>query len=219
MPANDPNTAEWIMAVSGVFAAVGTVGAVIVALAQSRGQTRRSVTVDGSMAVTDLGLGPVHMYVIRATNTGWRPVKIVSAALLSNDGRTVVSPPIGGIGEALPKVLADGESVEYFFDADKLERAKAENGFTAYRAAFFRDTLGNVYATAFPGATAVRRWERAGLRFRRDTRYRLRSEARSDCWPPTDPDVYAAAKRAERRATTRLDTPQAVGRLPARRRA
>lgn len=45
IPSSGPSTTDWIIAVSGVFAAIGTVGAVIVALWQVLKQNKPSLHV------------------------------------------------------------------------------------------------------------------------------------------------------------------------------
>jgi hypothetical protein len=85
------STTEWITAVASVFAAVGTVGAVIVALWQVSRQGRRSLDVRCSSAVIGEAI-PIHVVALRGTNDGSRPIKLTMAYLMTSDGRQVYSP-------------------------------------------------------------------------------------------------------------------------------
>ena len=77
----------------------------------------------------------------------------------------------------LPAVLDDGESVDIYWYADKLEEAKRTEGFAEYYAAFFRDSQGNAYSAPYPGVTAQRDWIwRRGPK--RRTKYVVESERR-----------------------------------------
>lgn len=176
-------TTDWITAVSGAFAAVGTVGAVTIALWQTREQSRRRVHVTCSLAVMIPDTEPLTVVALRATNIGYRPVKLVQAYLTTDDNRHVVSPfvrpgPFQSFTDSdLPKVLDDGESVEVFWYQDKLNEAKETEGFGEYLSAFFYDAQGNAYQAPFPGMQAHRRltWRRGP---KRTTQYLPRPTAK-----------------------------------------
>jgi hypothetical protein len=154
---NEANTAEWVAAVSSIFAAVGTVGAVAVALWQIARQGRRNVKVTCGLAVT-----PDERVVgLRATNDGPKAVELTMAYIQTNDGRKVVSPFVAGMGDSLigGKLLLEGESAEVFWRQSALAQVRATDAFDGYWFAFFQDTLGNVYWDTFPGTKRKRRWK------------------------------------------------------------
>jgi hypothetical protein len=107
---------------------------------------------------------PVDVLALRGTNIGFRPIKVTQAYLLTDDNRQVLSPFVRPnpfqtfIDGTLPAVLDDGESVDVYWYASKLEDAKQTEGFAAYHAAFFRDSQGNAYHAPYPGVTARRKW-------------------------------------------------------------
>jgi hypothetical protein len=153
---NGPTVTDWIAAVSGIFAAVGTVGAVAVALWQVLRQNQRQVDVMCRHAVMAPDSGLVHALALRATNVGLRPVKLTMAHLTADDGRTLFSPFVP-YSDDLPIVLQDGESAEVFWYDEKLEDVRQSEGFAAYRTAFFLDVLGNSYVAPYPGVKVKRR--------------------------------------------------------------
>ena len=163
---------DWITAVSGAFAAVGTVGAVIVALHQIRRQERRRLSVQCRSAVAGVSATIAqHHVTLRATNDGLRPVKITQAYIATSDHRQTFSTYLPGSDE-LPKLVLEGESVEIAWSLENLDKIKAKEGFDRYLYAFFTDTLGNLYSDAYPGMKRVRRgwpWKRI------------------DQWEPIDP--------------------------------
>jgi hypothetical protein len=159
--ASDPNAADWVIAVASTFAALGTVGAVVVALWQILSQGRRSLVVKCSLCVI-ADVQSIRAVSLRGTNDGPRPIKLTMAYLMSQDGQQVVSPLLPH-GDRLPKVLLDGESVDVFWDQTNLLQVKnAEN--VRYMYAFFMDVLGNIYETPYPGVTVKRK----GIRRRKD---------------------------------------------------
>lgn len=156
----DPSITDWITAIATVFAAVGTVGAVAVALWQIQRQGRRSLVVKCSLAVI-ADAQNIHTIALRGTNNGARPIKLTMAYLMSQDGRQIVSPFLPH-GDRLPKVLLDGESVDVFWDQSNLQQVKESEG-VDFLYAFFMDVLGNVYKAPFPGVAVKRRglWRRS----------------------------------------------------------
>lgn len=157
---NDPNVTDWITAIAAVFAAVGTVGAVAVALRQIARQERRVLTVHCSHAVI-ADVQNVHALALRATNDGFRPVKITGAHLQTDDNRHVFA-HLTPHSSNLPVVLYDGESVEVFWPQEALEDVQQKEGFGHYLYAFFSDAAGNDYRAAYPGVAVKRK----GLRRR-----------------------------------------------------
>lgn len=105
---------------ASVFAAIGTVGAVIVALWQVGRQSRRSLTVKCTSAVTgDPQFSRV--VVLGGANDGQRPIKITGAFLRAADGRQVFA-RFTPFSDQLPATLADGESVQMFWGQETWTR-------------------------------------------------------------------------------------------------
>jgi hypothetical protein len=152
----EPNTAEWIIAFSGVFAALGTVGAVAVALWQVQRQGRRNVKVTCGLAATP----EEYLVGLRAVNEGPKAVELTMAYIETNDGRKVVSPFVAGRGDSLigGQLLLEGQSAEVFWRQSALAEVRVTDGFDGYWFAFFQDTLGNVYEDTFPGTQRKQRW-------------------------------------------------------------
>jgi hypothetical protein len=150
----DPSITDWITSVASVFAAVGTVGAVVVALWQVQRQGRRSLAVKCSRVVIG-DVQTIHGLALRGSNDGSRPIKLTMAYLMSEDGRQVVSPFLPH-GDRLPKALQDGESVDVFWDQGNLQQIEAREG-VVFLYAFFLDILGNVYKAPYPGVITRRK--------------------------------------------------------------
>jgi hypothetical protein len=160
---NNPNVTDWITASASVFAAVGTVGAVIVALVQTRATTRRSVAVTCRTAIMALDDGTVDVVSLRATNVAQRPIKLDQAYIETDDGHQVLAKFLQPNAHqtfaegTLPAVLDDGRSVTVHWRREQLEQIAAAEGVTAYLSALFTDTQGNIYRAAFPGVTTRRK--------------------------------------------------------------
>lgn len=170
-------TADWITAIGSAFAAVGTVGAVIIALWQTRRRTRYDVHVTCEEGLTgDAEIG--NLITLQATNIGERLVKLTMASLLVDDGRQIVAkffiPSMSNISlpasieqSGLPVSLLAGESVSARWQQSTLEHLKQKEGFDRYLCAYFKDPLGNMYAAPYPGIKAKRK----GWPWRRRTEY------------------------------------------------
>lgn len=156
----DPTITDWITASATVFAAVGTVGAVVVALWQVLRQSKRNLIVKCSSAVTG---DPQFSRVIAVsgTNDGQRPIKLDMAYLQAEDGRQIVG-RFTPFSDKLPAVLVDGESVTVFWSQDDLSEI-AERESVNYLYAYFTDALGQVYSAPYPGVVVKRK----GLRRRK----------------------------------------------------
>lgn len=158
--AGDPSTTDWIVAIASVFAAIGTVGAVIVALWQVFRRDSRSLIVKCSRAVIG-DATPVDAVSLRGTNDGARPITLTMAYLMTQDGQQVISPLLP-YSDQLPKTLLDGESVDVFWNRNNLQKIKGVEE-VDYLYAFFMDVLGNVYKAPYPGVLTKRK----GLRRRK----------------------------------------------------
>jgi hypothetical protein len=162
-------TTEALTAWGTIGAAVGTVGAVIIALYQTTRRDRYKVHVKCMIGATR----DEQLVSLQATNTGERLVKLTMAYLATDDGSQVYAPfytppsPSGWIAnfptDPLPVSLVDGESVNVRWKLSALEAAKAERGFSDYLYAFFTDPLGNIYSAPYPGVKVKRK----GLLWRR----------------------------------------------------
>jgi hypothetical protein len=144
---------NWITAVGSAFAAVGTVGAVIVVLWHVLRHDRRRVRVECYFGARITGGRALFL---QATNCSRRAVSLSTVALVMADGSQLVPPTAGGLGR-LPAVLADGESVAVTWTADELEHTGGR-----YLYGCFRDSMLNVYRAPVPGVKSRR--SRRGLR-------------------------------------------------------
>lgn len=174
---NAPNVTDWIVAVASSFAAVGTVGAVVVALWQTRRQQQRRVHVECRLGVTP----DERLICLRAINDGPKAVEITMAYAQTNDARKVVSHFVPGLGDQLPKLLLEGESAEVFWRQAALAQVREELNFDGYWYAFVTDTLGNVFCDTFPGTKKKHKltWTWPWVPVRRRVVYEL---------PPADRD-------------------------------
>lgn len=156
----DPTITDWIIAAASVFAAVGTVGAVVVALWQVTRQSKRSLSVKCSAAVTG---DPQFSRVIAlsGTNDGPRPIKLDMAYLRADDGQQIFG-RFTPFSDQLPTVLVDGESVTVFWSQDALREIAEKEG-VKYLYVYFTDALGQVYDAPYPGVVTKRK----GLRRRK----------------------------------------------------
>jgi len=160
-------TTDWITAVSTIFAAVGTVGAVVIALWQTMRRYRYDVRVTCARGITgDPNIG--DLVTLSAVNVGDRVVKLTMAYLhIDTGGRAVPPFFIPGLGLQisvaasmencdLPKTLTPGDSVQVQWRQPILDALREREGFTHYLYGLFTDQLGNVYSAPFPGMKAKR---------------------------------------------------------------
>jgi hypothetical protein len=169
----ETTTADWITAIGSAFAAVGTVGAVIVALWQTKRRDGYKVHVTCRIGYTgDAEIG--NLVTLEATNTGERLVKLTMAYLLNNENKTIVAKffrqDMQGLTLArsieqgpLPASLVDGENIAVSWRHKTLTQIKEKEGFDHYVCAYFTDPLGNMYSAPYPGVKLKRRgwlWRR-----------------------------------------------------------
>ena len=144
------STTDWIVAISSLLTAVGTVCAVVVALWQTRRQTRLNVVVDCRLTGTQLPDGQiVHLIALRATNNGGRAVKLVDAYLRTNGGHKLVAPAVT-LSDPLPALLIEGDSVQISWETTRIEEAREREGFDRCLHAFFLDSLGREHRAPYP---------------------------------------------------------------------
>jgi hypothetical protein len=174
----EATTADWIEAVAAVFAAIGTVGAVMVALWQTWRQGQRRMRVQCRLGVTP----DERVVTLRGINEGAKAIEITMAYLSSDTGQTIICTFYPGIGDNLigGKLVLEGQSVEVVWKLSLLGQTREQEGFKGYQFAHFVDTLGNVYADTFPG---TRRRHNLNLRWswrplRRSVVYTLPSTER-----------------------------------------
>ncbi|MHB1539395.1 MAG: hypothetical protein ACYCUM_14440 [Solirubrobacteraceae bacterium] len=171
------NTTDWITAIGSAFAAVGTVGAVVVALWQTRRRDAYKVRVTCERVITgDEEIG--DLVALKAVNVGERMVKLTMAYLRADDGKTVIAPffnpeaPHGAWrasfqSEVLPETLVDGDEVAVCWKRKTLGATLEKNGLKHYLCAYFTDPLGNTYEAPYPGVKV----KRTGWPWRRRTEY------------------------------------------------
>ena len=139
---------DYVALIVARLAAVGTVGAVVVALWQVRGQPKCDLNVSARIAV--IGALPGRAVSVSVTNDGYRPIKINGPPeFMLDDGYKIVAMPLA-VGERPPLMLLDGESATFLFDQESLDLGTAGKGCT-YTYVHVWDAAGNVWWTPFPG--------------------------------------------------------------------
>lgn len=169
LPLGTPTT-DWVTALGTAFAAIGTVGAVIIALWQTRRRLRYDIHVKCGLGVTgDPQIG--DLVTLSAVNVGERVLTLTMAYLRLDNGRQAFAPfftphlgprvsvIVGMEHSGLPKTLTPGESVEVQWRREILQELQDREGFKGYLYAFFTDQLDNVYAAPFPGMRRKQRWK------------------------------------------------------------
>jgi hypothetical protein len=164
VPTNDPSVTDWIAAIATVFAAIGTVGAVAVALWQSARREKRRLITECRLGIVLMNDQPIDILTLRGTLDSFRPVTVTGAYLRTDDGRQVVAPR-RIFSDNLPKKLhEDGEvTIELTWETSALDDLKAKEGFRHYLFAYFTDSANGVYPAAFPGVKHKRKglpWKR-----------------------------------------------------------
>jgi hypothetical protein len=165
---NGTTTADWITAFGTAFAAIGTIGAVVMALWQTRRQERYGLSIQGRILVTRKTNNPSKwesLVEFVATNTGRRPITIAEARMefKSADGmmigvmRTDKNPP--------RVTLAPGEQVLVAWDRDEIEQTRMGMNGEPFTHCEFVDSLGNVYSAPYPG------WKMSRKNWRLERRY------------------------------------------------
>lgn len=90
-----------------------------------------------------------HFLMITAVNKGYRQVQIDNAGFVLSDGRQIFQ-MVSRMGNIpLPKILADGQSINVFFDVLQLKQSlrEAEVKDLNTVSAFVRDAEGRTYRT------------------------------------------------------------------------
>jgi len=133
-------TTDWITAISAAFAAVGTVGAVIIALWQTVGQSRSDIKARCFYRPTD------GIFFLTADNPRQVPVNLLAAGLAVRGKVHTVGPRNFGL---LPVKLGHKDSVTVTWSAEELREVEAEDGPIHY--ATFMSELDGAFRTAMPG--------------------------------------------------------------------
>lgn len=149
---------DWITAISGVFAAIGTVGAVCVALWQTVGQERFGLQLssDSFLKIDPEKGSRTVLLQLTGVNSGRRPIKINEARLGLCVAPEIIFYVTPADGTDLPVILAPGDEVVAAWDKEVCDRVQEEPGGTLTHFEFI-DSLGNEYAAPIPGVKATRR--------------------------------------------------------------
>jgi hypothetical protein len=108
------NTTEWITAIGSVFAAVGTVGAVIVALWQVFRQDARRMRVRCYRTISDLAPTSSSVMGMTGINVGRSPIRVTDAELKFENGEEW--PLVAPAGDQLPAVVEQGAELKIVWD-------------------------------------------------------------------------------------------------------
>jgi hypothetical protein len=153
-------TAEWITAFGTGFAAVGTVGAVIVALWQTRRQERYGLAVEGKTLIKRDMHRP-NKWDTRiefvATNTGRRAITIAEARLEFKSADGIMVGVMRTDNEAERVTLGPGEQVVVAWDGDEIEATRKEMNGEPFMHCDFIDSLNNIYSAPYPGRRVSRK--------------------------------------------------------------
>jgi hypothetical protein len=152
-------TTDWIIAIGTVFAALGTVLAVSVALWQGWRQNTADLRVRAELATERIGGGSQARTFVRLhdTNHGPQTIKVNQALLQFKSGASgAIIGQTAPRGDELPKVLAVGDAVTGEWDEEAVELARAESNGEPYKSIAFIDAFGNEHAAPYPGMT--RKW-------------------------------------------------------------
>lgn len=153
-------TTDWIIAIGTIVAAVGTVGAVSVALWQAFRQNRAKLRLQAVLRIDESGQ---HLRLV-GTNRGPQPVKLNQARLTF----TVSGVPTGEMkpmaGDELPDLFGVGDTATAEWDFAGIDRVRKECNGDPFTHLAFVDALGREHRTPFPGMGLKWQWRR----FRRE---------------------------------------------------
>lgn len=172
---SDPHWTAYLEAFAALLAAVGTVGAVALALEQSRRAIRQGqvqLSVRCRVAIAAPPEGTIQTYTVTATNVGLRQVTVTGAQFMLKDRQQVFVIPLY-FSDALPAVLADGQSVALHYERGVVDQVAQDAG-SEIDYVFVHDSADNSYQTTFPRVRDVE----AG------------PPGRRGLWPSKDPDDY-----------------------------
>lgn len=140
------NVVGWIALYAAV---VSTVVAVLklIEIIRDRASVRVEATL-GQIGFTGSDAGPLRL-IIRAVNTGRRPVTLNSGGLWLSNGESLVSmgapdPTLQSLW-GIPKKLDEGDDTRIWFDVDEL-RERIDVGVFPKKA-WFRDVTGHTHTT------------------------------------------------------------------------
>lgn len=143
-------------AITLVIAAWGAGLSTFLAIRELRKDKPR-VTVRARIGFIPLGIGftvsaedAPKMLSVTAVNVGHRPVELTGIAFFTDDGQKWAALPLNmPVGERLPKMLTDGESVTLFFEADEMQ---ATFGDRELARVVLSDNRDNDYTAEFTGS-------------------------------------------------------------------
>jgi hypothetical protein len=151
-------TTDWITAIGSLFAAVGTVGAVIVALWQVSRQDQRRMRVRCYRTISDLAPTSTSVMGMTGINVGRSPIRVTEAELKLENGEEwgLIEP----VGDQLPAVIEQGAELQIIWD-HVIQGDYGPETVKSIIAYGFRDSLGNAYWALHPDTIVKRRgWRR-----------------------------------------------------------
>ncbi len=109
---------------------------------------RARIIVNASLG--EVGGNRVNAVIVKAVNTGRRPVTLARGYLRFRDGSTLI-PPLEQFTTAFPKQLTEGTAHMIWFDVEQLKSTLKENGIAELPThACFDDEAGRVYCKKLP---------------------------------------------------------------------
>jgi hypothetical protein len=157
------DTAGWITAAGTVFAAIGTVAAVAVALWQSGRRQKVQLDVTFSWVTrADHGKWP-RTVELTARNVGVLSIRIDQAVLQLHGQK--MSGVLRTASDLLPHTLTSDDTLTAVWDYDQVEQMREEFGAQPFAFGFFIDVLGRSYSAPYPGVSLSRRNWRLAKRY------------------------------------------------------
>lgn len=155
------NTTDWITAIGSAFAAVGTVGAVIVALWQVFRQDKHQMRVRCYRTISFDSPASTSVMGMTATNVGRGSIRVLSAELKLENGEEWLLP--AHAGDELPAVVERGAELTIEWDLEA-QQAYSQDTIDVILAYGFRDSFGNAYWALHPDVNVTRRgWRRTKI--------------------------------------------------------
>lgn len=153
-------TAEWAEAIGTWAAALATFAAVSIALFEVVRTRRPRVKVRCARGVAGWPGETESAAIVTVTNDGFRPVKVTSIALLTDDAYQLFVPRPHPLSDPVPALLQEGESINWFFNEDRHIAAPIKaGGHKRVVACQASDSAGRIYyGRGFDRTRAPLRW-------------------------------------------------------------
>lgn len=158
-------TTDWLTAIAACFAAIGTVGAVAVALWQSSQAARRDRRRVQMRMAGVLASDPPPRVMVKITNESFRPVRFEFPPYLvarRPDGTRIAlgAQPTEEESSHLPRTIGDGETLIFVWNSYDIRDESIRNGTLQPLFAHAHDALDNHFECPYPGVNKVRkqRW-------------------------------------------------------------